>query len=114
VGAHSTAAIVFGYNRQMIELEQIAHLRSSTPNGFRIEDVDGDGSLEVVAIEPDYDHGEVSLSYAAAPRKEVIYRWNGAEFQVVAERRNWDAAELARIQTAIEKSKDFRRELGLR
>lgn len=97
VGAHGSAAMVFHYHRRLFELRLIAELRSGTPNGFTIEDVDGDGKLEVVAIEAD-TFASPTVGYAGAPRMRIVYRWNSTVFEVVDVQNNQNAAQVTEIR----------------
>jgi hypothetical protein len=68
-GAHGSALQVFGLRGDRFEL--LGEMGSGTPEGFDVEDYDGDGRLEVVARETDWSSGE---PYVTAPRVTVYYR----------------------------------------
>jgi len=81
VGAHGSALQVFGVRGSRFEL--MGELASGTPEGFDVEDYDGDGRLEVVARETDWSAGE---PYATAPRITVYYRLGPRGFIEVSRR----------------------------
>lgn len=81
VGAHGTRLRVFHWDARLHDLVQIAELQSGTPWGFRAEDIDGDGVLELVSVEADFSQGH---AYFNAPRIDAIRRWNGEEYVLVA------------------------------
>lgn len=78
-GAHGSGLKVFG--RRDHDLVEIGDLRTGTPVGFEIRDVDGDGRIEISTEETDWTAGQ---PYVSAPRLRVVYRWDGKAFAEVS------------------------------
>jgi hypothetical protein len=77
-GAHGSGLQVFGWRDW--EFVKIGELATGHASGFEVYDFDGDGRLEIGAVETDWDQGE---SYLTAPMLKIWYRWNGSEFAEV-------------------------------
>ena len=94
-GAHSSVLKVYGWRGDFTigDFEQLGELHSSCPTSFQVEDVDGDGQLEIAAMDVDYEAMSESRSYANAERVRMIYRWNGREFERVSRGLTWDPME---------------------
>jgi len=80
-GAHASELRVFGWRD--LGFQELGVLGSANPI-IRVEDVDGDGRLEVIKHEPDFSTGE---PYATAPSIEYVYRWDGQRFVELSSRR---------------------------
>jgi hypothetical protein len=92
VGAHSSVLKVYGWRGEPAvgDFEQLGALHSSCPTSFQVEDVDGDGRLEIAAADVDYDAMPEGRAYANAERVRMVYRWNGTEFSKVGKSPAWD------------------------
>ena len=75
VGAHGTALQVYG--RKDWKFNLLAELKTDTPVGFLLEDIDNDGFIEVGAPCTSY---VVDLPYVAGLRDFVWYRLQNNEF----------------------------------
>jgi hypothetical protein len=91
-GAHSTMFKILGWRDY--EFQQLDELHTSTPAGFSVGDLDGDGRVEVATFDV---RVEGDLGYAGSPRDEVLYRWEGDRMREVDRREahrpveNWSA-----------------------
>lgn len=97
-GAHGSALELFGFRDW--EFQHLGSLGVGTPEGFWVEDFDHDGRLEVGTREAD---SSVDLPYYVAPRVKQWFRWNGAEFEKIAEERDYTDEELADRRAAFAK-----------
>ena len=88
-GAHGSGLQVFGFRG--LEFGLLAELGVGTPVGFRVQDYDNDGRLEVVTKETDWT---VDLQYAYAPRERLYYRLRPEGFQEVARIKDYSADDL--------------------
>jgi hypothetical protein len=77
-GAHGSALLLFGFKDW--EFRLLGELGVGTPGGFDIGDFDGDGRIEIDAVEADYSHGD---GYVDAPRYRIRYRWTQDGFAEV-------------------------------
>jgi len=78
-GPHSSMLHVYGQADATIEsFTKLGELGAGTPLGFTVGDLDGDGLIEVSAIQPEGDK-----PYALGEREEVLYRWDGRNFSAV-------------------------------
>ena len=89
IGAHGTALQVFGWRGD--EFNQIGQLSVGTPAGFKVEDYDGDGRLEIVTHETDWSLG---LPYALAPHESIWYRWDGQDFKEISRAKDYASDEV--------------------
>lgn len=95
-GAHGSALELFGFRDW--QFQHLGSLGVGTPEGFWVEDFDHDGRLEVGTRETDWS---VGLPYYVAPRVKQWFRWNGTEFEKVAEERDYTDEELADRRAAF-------------
>jgi hypothetical protein len=89
-GPHSSALQVFGL--QLWDFKLIAELFIDTPFGFDLEDIDGDGVLEVSVVETARDTG---LPYVMGLRDRVGYKLVDGEFKEISRVRGYTDEDLA-------------------
>ena len=70
--------------------ELLGEITNGALSSYQVGDFDGDGRTEIGTLDLDPEAG---LPFAASPRLERLYRWNGRRFALVGTGRRWDPAE---------------------
>jgi hypothetical protein len=89
-GAHGNSLQIFGWRNH--EYVQIARIGVGVPVPFEFGDFVGDGKIEILGKESDWDTG---LPYSLVPRHSFRLRWNGQEFAEVWRSNDYTNEELA-------------------
>lgn len=79
-GVHASALKVYGWRG--LEFTLLGEVGTTCPASFHVEDVDGDGRLEVATVDVPWG---TDRPYVTAERVETIYRWNGTGFERVTQ-----------------------------
>jgi hypothetical protein len=98
IGAHNTALQVFGFRDY--EFKLIGETSTDTPAGFRIEDINNDGKVEIIAHEVSLD---ADLPYVMGFRDEVWYRFENDDFTEIKRINLYEKKELKNARHKPEK-----------
>jgi len=89
IGAHNTALQVFGFRDY--EFKLIGETSIDTPAGFRIEDINNDGKVEIITHEVSLD---ADLPYVMGFKDEVWYRFENDDFTEIKRINLYEKKEL--------------------
>lgn len=105
IGAHSSMLKVYGWRGDFPagDFGEFGELQSSCPSSFHVEDIDGDGRLEVLTVDLDWNDMPEGRGYANGPRYRMVYRWIDDRFERVSQAPVWGPVQDADAPEEIER-----------